>query len=103
MSFTVIELEYINPPDLGAIFAVPIGTEDQALELYKWAASPDNDFSCTMTARLDGTQYIQVDGRTASTVSSPIGGDRWVVYNNGALTIFETAEEALTIYKLKGT
>lgn len=103
MSFTVIELEYINPPDLGAIFAVPIGTEDQALELYKWAADPNNDYSATMTARLDGTQFIQVDGRTTNTINSPIGDDRWVVYNNGVLTVFETSAEALAIYKEKGT
>lgn len=101
MSFTVVELEYIDPPDVGAIFGVPIDTVDNALELWKWAADPNNGFACTLTARLDGTQTIQVEGSNCPTVTSPIGGDRWIVYNSGKLTVFETAAEALTIYQVK--
>lgn len=102
MAFTVIELEYINPPVLGSIFAVPIDTPENAFELWKWAVDPDNsEFTCTMIAPVDGVPTIQVSGRTSPTVTSPIGGDRWIVYNSGKLTVFETRDEALTIYKVK--
>lgn len=102
MALTLLELEYITPPDVGSIFAVPIGTVDQALDLWKWA-SEQNTFSCTLTARLDGSEWIQVEGVTAATVTSVIGGDRWIVYDSGEFKLFDTSTEALTVYKVKGT
>ena len=71
MTFTVIELEYVNPPNVGSIFGVPIGTIDQAIDLMKWAANGGNsEFSCTMIAPLNGTPTIQLEGRTTPTVRS---------------------------------
>ena len=104
MTFTVIELEYVNPPNVGSIFGVPIGTIDQAIDLMKWAANGGNsEFSCTMIAPLNGTPTIQLEGRTTPTVRSVIGGDRWIVYDNGKLIVFRNIDEALLIYKPKGT
>ena len=55
---------------------------------------------CTITARADNTEWIQIEGVTTETVISEIGGDRWIVFNSGKFTLFDTAQEALTIYQV---
>lgn len=97
----LVELEYITPPEGAQIFGVPIGTVEDATAIWLWAVQTPG-YTCTLTAGLDGQQTIQIEGVKADTIRSPIGGDRWIVYNNGSLELYETAADALEIYKLKG-
>lgn len=97
----LIELELLDPPTSPAIFAVPIGTPAQAIDIWEWAASTP-DYCCTLIAGLGGQREIQIEGRTAATVRTEITEGKWIVYDGGQFQVFDSADAALAVYKIKG-